>query len=231
MFAFTNEQVLSLPVDELALAVVADFLGSEGWNEYNYSLETQQAADLGVEQLRAVAEAFAWAHAHGLMARTPGQSDPNAVFVTRRGHRAVDEGLGALRAEARLGEDLHPEIQRRARRQFLLGELEQSIFVSMKAVEVRARTLGHLSYDDYGVSLMNKAFGRNGPLTDASATEGERDGMRALFAGANAVLRNPSGHRDIDYDDPAEAAEGVAVASLLMRMLDRIEQRSADQDR
>jgi len=66
-------------------------------------------------------------------------------------------------------------------------------------------------------------------LTDASATEGERDGMRALFAGAYAVLRNPSGHRDIDYDDPAEAAEGVAVASLLMRMLDRIEQRSADE--
>jgi hypothetical protein len=46
-----------------------------------------------------------------------------------------------------------------------------------------------------------------------------------LFAGAYATLRNPSGHRDVDYDDVAEAAEAVIAASLLMRILDRIERR------
>lgn len=40
-----------------------------------------------------------------------------------------------------------------------------------------------------------------------------------------AVLRNPSGHRDIDYDDVTEAEEAVATASLLMRVLDRVEKR------
>jgi hypothetical protein len=48
---------------------------------------------------------------------------------------------------------------------------------------------------------------------------------RSLFAGAYAVLRNPSGHRDVDYDDVAEAAEAVVSASLLMRVLDRVEKR------
>jgi hypothetical protein len=47
--------------------------------------------------------------------------------------------------------------------------------------------------------------------------------MRALFAGAYAVLRNPGGHREVDYDDPGEAAEAVHTASLLMRILDRVE--------
>jgi Protein of unknown function (Hypoth_ymh) len=43
--------------------------------------------------------------------------------------------------------------------------------------------------------------------------------------GAYAVLRNPAGHREVDYQDVAEAAEAVQTASLLMRILDKIEAR------
>lgn len=93
----------------------------------------------------------------------------------------------------------------------------------MKAVEVRVRDLAGLGHDAYGVDLMNRAFGPGGHLMDTGTTKGEQEGMRALFVGAYAVLRNPSGHRDIDYDDVAEAAEAVTTASLLMRVLDRIE--------
>jgi Protein of unknown function (Hypoth_ymh) len=46
-----------------------------------------------------------------------------------------------------------------------------------------------------------------------------------LFAGAYAVFRNPAGHRDVDYDDVTEGAEAVDLASLLMRILDRVQQR------
>ena len=70
---------------------------------------------------------------------------------------------------------------------------------------------------------MNQAFGGSGPLADPDADPGERQGRRALFAGAYAVLRNPAGHRDVDYDDVAEAAEAVATASLQIRILDTIE--------
>ena len=72
---------------------------------------------------------------------------------------------------------------------------------------------------------MNRAFGPRGPLTDPSAQKGEQDGTRALFAGAYAVFRNPAGHREVDYDDVSEAAEAVQTASMLMRILDRVESR------
>jgi hypothetical protein len=39
------------------------------------------------------------------------------------------------------------------------------------------------------------------------------------------VLRNPAGHRQVDYSDLSEAGEAVQTASLLMRILDRVEDR------
>ena len=105
----------------------------------------------------------------------------------------------------------------------MLEKYELGVFAAMRAVEIRVRKLGGFGEDDYGVDLMNRAFGPNAPLRDVEATKGEQDGMRALFAGAYAVLRNPGGHREVDYDDPGEAAEAVHAASLLMRILDRVQ--------
>ena len=46
-----------------------------------------------------------------------------------------------------------------------------------------------------------------------------------LFRGAYAVLRNPSGYREVTFDDvPAGGIRG-GNDILLMRMLDRMEQR------
>ena len=117
-------------------------------------------------------------------------------------------------------------IDQRVRRQFLLGEYEQAVFVAMKAVEVRVRMLGGFADDKIGVDLMTNAFKLDrGPLTDPAAVRGEQVGIRGLFQGAYAVLRNPAGHRDVDYDDVTEASEAVGTASLLMRILDRVEKR------
>ena len=51
-----------------------------------------------------------------------------------------------------------------------------------------------------------------------------------LFRGAYAVPRNPFGQRDVTFDDVTEASEAVMTASLLMRMLDRIEQRISSEE-
>lgn len=74
-----------------------------------------------------------------------------------------------------------------------------------------------------GTDLMTKAFKAGGPLADPQAPPGEVEGTMMLFRGTYAVLRNPSGHREVSYDDATEASEAVMTASLLMRMLDRIE--------
>ena len=41
----------------------------------------------------------------------------------------------------------------------------------------------------------------------------------------SGITRNPAGHREVDYGEVAEAAEAVTAASLLMRILDRVEKR------
>jgi hypothetical protein len=72
---------------------------------------------------------------------------------------------------------------------------------------------------------MTQAFKAGGPLADPTAPAGEVEGTMALFRGAYAVLRNPSGHREVSFDDVTEASEAVMTASLLMRMLDKIDAR------
>jgi uncharacterized protein (TIGR02391 family) len=120
---------------------------------------------------------------------------------------------------------LHPAIEAEARPQFLIGKPDQGVFAAMKAVEVRVRKLAGLGNELIGIKLMRNAFGATGQLTDPSMPPGEQDGTREFFAGAFAVLRNPAGHREVDYGDMSEAAEAVQTASLMMRILDRVEKR------
>jgi uncharacterized protein (TIGR02391 family) len=157
--------------------------------------------------------------------QAPGQPSDAAISITRTGRRVAAEGLQAFRAAERLQGGIHPLIEREARPQFLIGRYELGVFAAMKAVEIRVRQLGGFGHEDIGVSRMNRAFSSTGPLTDQSAAPGEQDGTRFLFAGAYSVLRNPAGHREVSYDDVSEAADAVQTASLLMRILDRVEQR------
>ncbi len=220
MLSLSADAIQALPVDERGLLVLQDLVDTNEWNEHNYVLMYQ-----GRPPDRAIAEAMAWLRGRAFIARTPGQSTSDAIFVTARGHEALRQGLVTIRAVEHLEQGLHPQIEQRVRRQFLLGEYEQAVFVAMKAVEVRVRTLAGLGHDIIGVTLMTQAFRPDGPLTDPDAVAGEQVGTMNLFQGAYAVLRNPAGHRDVDYDDVTEAAEAVATASLLMRILDRVEHR------
>jgi hypothetical protein len=63
----------------------------------------------------------------------------------------------------RIQDNLHPLIEQRVRRQFLLGEYEQAIFVAMKAVEVRVRKLGAYGNEVIGTDLMTRALKPGGP--------------------------------------------------------------------
>ena len=228
MIAVAAQDALELPVDELALHVLEDMVRSNAWNSYNYCLsyttdENYRAS--GGQAARAVAEAVQWLWSHGMLASKPGDTNPQSMFVTRRGHEAIGRGIATVRSVNRLQDNLHPLIEAKARRQFLIGEYENAIFVSMKAVEVRVRQLASFGNDVFGTDLMTKAFRQGGPLADPAAPSGEIEGTMMLFRGVYAVLRNPSGHREVSFDDVTEASEAVMTASLLMRMLDKIERR------
>jgi uncharacterized protein (TIGR02391 family) len=117
----------------------------------------------------------------------------------------------------------HPLIEAGARPQFLIGNREQAVVASLRAAQVRVRGLAGPGNDAIGAGLMTRAFGPGGRLTGPPAVKAEQEGTRALFAAASAVPRNPPGHRQVDDDDASAAAEAVQAASLLMRLLDRVE--------
>lgn len=225
MLNIPEEELLALPLDQLAFAVLGDLLTDRsGHTEGNFFGLLKERDRYGVEAMHALAEAFAWLRGAALLARDPG-GGADSVIVTRAGRRVAAEGLGPHLAATRIGDDLHADIAGKARPQFLLGEHEMAVFSSMRAVEIRVRKLCGFDNALVGIKLMGKAFGANGPLRDPDAPEGESDAIRHLFAGAYGVLRNASGHREVDYDDVNEAAECVHTASLLMRILDRVQTR------
>ena len=155
------------------------------------------------------------------LARQGWQIRPDdSVLIAAEPARGIPASAPFLR-EARL----HPLIEAEARPQFQIRKLDQAVFASLKAVEIRVRALAGYRGDVVGTALMNRAFGSDGPLTDPADPPGERDGTRALFAGAFGALRNPAGHRRVEYSHVSEAGDAVHLASLLMRILDRVEQR------
>jgi len=47
----------------------------------------------------------------------------------------------------------------------------------------------------------------------------------ALFWAAIGFFKNPSSHRQVWFEDTAEAADVIQLADLLYRLLDRVESR------
>ena len=182
--------------------------------------------------LRLVAEAWDWLYIHGLVSgREPTQSHSvDFAFITRKGLAllAQPDGLSRLRAERRLDVDLHPLIAERVRSQYLLGEYEAAAFLAMREVEIRVRDLAGASGSDLGVPLMKASFREGGPLANPSLEPGEQQAMMALFWGAIGVFKNPSSHRQVEYDDPTTASEVVLLADLLLRLLDDVTVRERD---
>ncbi|MDQ2881207.1 MAG: TIGR02391 family protein [Actinomycetota bacterium] len=108
------------------------------------------------------------------------------------------------------------------------GRLSEAVVEALQLVEERVRSL--TASDDSGCALMESAFGDRVPQLDITTTTGqaaqdEREGFRLLFAGVMLGLRNPHGTGRAALAGVDETLECLAVASLLMRRLDRAEER------
>ena len=91
----------------------------------------------------------------------------------------------------------------------------------MREVEIRVRDQPGASPADLGMPLMQAAFEPGGALSDPDLESGEQQATMALFWGAIGVVKNPSSHRQVEFDDPTLASEIILCADLLHRMLDR----------
>ena len=172
---------------------------------------------------KAILEAWSWLVQVGLLAEEHGPSGPREFFVTRRG-RGINsiEDFQRFREASILPKDLlHPLIAEKCWLTFVRGDHDTAVFQAFKEVEVAVRAAGGFADTDIGVPLMRKAFHpEDGPLTDQSLPEAERQSLQHLFAGAIGSYKNPRSHRTVSITDPLEAVEMIMLASHLLRIID-----------
>lgn len=123
---------------------------------------------------------------------------------------------------------LHAEVVSSASALFADSQYDSAVTEAMKSVEVRVRRLAGLELS--GAALMQEAFKPKNFMLDVGVEEGrsgldEREGFFYLFRGAMVGIRNPKAHELARGDDPNEALEVLALASLLHRRLDIAEAR------
>jgi uncharacterized protein (TIGR02391 family) len=168
----------------------------------------------------AVLEAWAFLVREGLLIATK----DDTYLISRRGRKLKGrQDLEAYRNSNILPKaSLHPVIADRVWPNFIRGEYETAVFQAFKEVEDAVRIAGGFQPTDIGTDLIGKAFDSNsGSLTDLGLPEAERKAMLALFAGAVALLKNPSSPQHRVLKNPNEAAEMISFASFLMRTVDR----------
>lgn len=123
---------------------------------------------------------------------------------------------------------LHPAVISAASGLFADRQYDSAVSEALKSVEVRVRDLTELQLS--GAPLMQEAFKPKEPRLNVAVEAGrsgddERGGFFYLFRGAMVGIRNPKAHELSRGEDPDEALEVLALASLLHRRLDVAEER------
>lgn len=173
----------------------------------------------------AVSEAWQWLRINLLIVPAAGTNGHNGwMMLSRRGRTLVgdSEGFQRFKEAAAFPKDLlHSSIANKVWLALARGDLDEAVFAAFKTVEVSVREAAGLGATDIGVPLMRKAFDKtNGPLSDTTQPEAEREALGHLFAGAIGSYKNPHSHRTVSLTDAREAQEMVLLASHLLRIVD-----------
>lgn len=121
--------------------------------------------------------------------------------------------------------NIHPDLPRKVRRLFDDGYWELSVFEAFKFIEKEVKRISGVRKKT-GHPLMMDVFNESSPKVKINnlATDSDVDeqiGFKHIFAGATSGIRNPRGHEVDIVDTPDEALDYLALASLLLRRLDR----------
>ena len=158
-----------------------------------------------------------WLEQEGMLAPRPGKGR-EWVYVT--------DSTVYMRSNIIPKESLDPTLANKVHHLFIRGDYDIAVLQAFKEVEICVRKAASLSNDSYGVNLMRAAFHPdNGKITNKGLAASERQAMSDLFAGVIGLFKNPSSHRDVDWEDPKECAELIYLANHLLRIVDRNSQR------
>ena len=202
-------------------------------NRHNFTTRPhlgEWAGDRYPELSQCVMEAWVWLEREGMIAPIPGDVYGHFFFVTRRGHRLQSESDLQRYQWIQLlpKERLDPVLAEKVIHVFLRGDYDTAVFQAFKEVEVRIRSAAELPQSVVGRELITAAFKpEGGCLTDSAQPTAEREAAFFLFMGTYGLFRNPSAHRDVNLNEPMEAAELILLANHLLRIVDR---RSAPEE-
>jgi uncharacterized protein (TIGR02391 family) len=185
-------------------------------------IERREGAPRTTKQ--ALTEAWWWLVRKGLTApdaqerETPGGSLP-ALVARSSSARTVSRGSGPVSGST---STFIRGLQTTCASEFLRGKFETAVFTAIREVEIAVREKSGADDDSYGQGLLGHAFGKGGALIDTASADAEEQAVANVFRGAIGAFKTPPSHRRVDFDDPTEAAEIVLLASLLLRILDRL---------
>ncbi len=167
---------------------------------------------------RVIAEAIGYLISQNFVAPDGERGVSHGLFVTRLGRtiRTRQDFSSYARAGLLPRDLLRADLAEIATPLFLAGRYDDAVSAAFKRVEIAVRELGKFSNEDYGVTLMRKAFGENGSMTDTNAVKSERVALSNLFAGAIGYFKNPLSHRDLGIDDARLAASRILFANELI---------------
>jgi uncharacterized protein (TIGR02391 family) len=221
------EVLLKLEPEELAIPLLKCLIELERGGEINTLLlhnfvNTLAHQGSSVEELKAVTEAWIWLEQQLMIAPAPGQS--GIVYVTSRGKQLAEkpEMVKYIRSNLIIPDLLDPQLKQKVMSLFIRGDYDTAVFQAFKEVEIRVRTAASLPLELVGVPLMRTAFDPDsGVLTDMNRPKAEREATAHLFAGAIGLFKNPSSHREIDWNNPGECVELIYLANYLLRIIQK----------
>ena len=199
-------------------------------NRYNTCLGTNPALmEYAGEYAGRVGELIsqAWVSllVQGFLAPIPEEQGMDWAFITKRGQKIQSkEDFTQFSYIRLLPKDLlDPKLAEKAWPNFIRGDFDTSVFAAFKEVEVRMREAAKLDSTIFGVDLAREAFNpQKGALTDIDNPNiSEKEAYSHLFAGAIGAFKNPSSHRDVNYDDPNVATSLILFASTLLSIIDK----------
>jgi uncharacterized protein (TIGR02391 family) len=215
--------------DELGAEIVLDLQSRPGVVFSPTNFPSDLARNYQREQpsekfTSAVREAIDWARRELLLVQHHNSTPPSdALSLSRRGLIFTRDHIELLRLERILPDLLlHDRIRRVCIDIFNTGHHQAAVFEAFRILEVAIREAAGYGQNEHGETMINNAFNEKtgGPLVDFTAPESEQRALRFLMVGSNGLFRNPRGHRDVELDDPKEAAELLIVASHLLRMVE-----------
>jgi uncharacterized protein (TIGR02391 family) len=222
------DELINLEPEEIAVFILIELSKYQRnpINRHNLTMKIaiQDYAGSKIEEVgKVLSEAWFWLEKEGMVAPSPDQAE-GWFFITRRGLTLQSHtDLQSYKKSGLLPEgSLDPVLARKVRPLFIRGDFETAVFQSFKEIEVRVRKYSVLPQETVGVDLMRKAFKPDeGPLADKSIVLSEQEAMTHLFAGAIGAFKNPTSHRNVDYQNPNEVAEIILFADMLLKIVEK----------